>query len=332
MIKTFLASDKLRESGLKDDVIFVGGYMKEIYLTFFGFMMSMALVAADKAPEYREWDADAYKKSNWVQKEIAEKAIERSKINLNNKEVLDAGCGTCNVSKMMTETASFVYACDASKNMIKVALEDYSNVPQLTITNCPIEELDRHEELKSKFHVVTAFSVLHFVKDKPKAFRNFSYCLKPGGEVLCTITNESGGELLSRIAAREALPFLDTFASFAQLIKSRFGSNNLDAMSGAEFVTNDRIKEMIKETDLEIILQEDIEIRPRFESREHLEETMWPLMSTIPLTKMLPDFLVKVLFNRFMDKLIEKLEFDEENRQYIYPQPITILYLKKKQV
>lgn len=83
----------------------------------------------------------------------------------------------------------------------------------------------------NKFDTLIAFSFLHFVKDKTKTINNFHYCLKSNGEVLFTLTSESNQELLSRQAAREALPFLDTVASIGTLIKSIFGSN-LEAMQG----------------------------------------------------------------------------------------------------
>lgn len=303
--------------------------MKFKYMNVLFLALPIAIVAADKAPEHREWDAEDYSKNNWVQELIAEKALAKAQLNFEECAVLDAGCGTCNISKQISEKAESVYACDASKNMVAKAQALYPDVPGLTIQHCPIEDLDTHPELHNKFDVIAAFSVLHFIKDKAKALNNFNYCLKSGGEVLIALTSESNQELLSRQAARETLPFLDTFASIATTIKSLFGSN-LEAMSGAQFTTSKQLKDIAVAAGFEILLHEDTEVRPEFESREKLDAFMWSLMSTIPIAKALPEFAAKLLFNRFMEKLVPKLEFNSENGHYIYPHPVTILHLKKK--
>lgn len=289
----------------------------------------ITVLAADKAPQYREWDAEDYSRNNWVQQLIAEKAIAKAQLSFEGYSVLDAGCGTCNISQQISEKAESVYACDASKNMIAKAQALYPDAPGLTIQYCPIEDLDTHPELHNKFDVITAFSVLHFIKDKAKALNNFNYCLKSGGEVLIALTSESKQELLSRQAARETLPFLETFASIATTIKSRFGSN-LDAMAGAQYTTSEQLKEIVTQAGFEILLFDDTEMRPEFESREKLDAFMWSLVSTIPLAKALPELLTKLFFARFMDKLVPKLEFNSENGHYIYPHPLTIIHLKKK--
>src|SRR5436190_1781220 len=78
--------------------------------------------------EPREWNAQDYAKGNSFQERASLGFLKESNIDLSDKDIIDAGCGTGNISAIMAQKAKSVHGFDASANMINYARTTYGNI------------------------------------------------------------------------------------------------------------------------------------------------------------------------------------------------------------
>jgi trans-aconitate 2-methyltransferase len=135
----------------------------------------------DSNTENNNWDAETYHKVSNIQESWAIEILEKRKFK-GNEIVLDAGCGTGRVTKIIANNVKRgkVYAVDIDDNMItnaKKNLKDFSNIvfikSDLSVVKLP-----------EKMDLIFSNAVIHWVLDHKKLFTNFSRLLKPGGELL----------------------------------------------------------------------------------------------------------------------------------------------------
>ena len=86
----------------------------------------------DSNRENNNWDAETYHKVSNIQESWAIEILEKRKFRV-NEVVLDAGCGTGRVTKIIANNVKRgkVYAVDVDDNMItnaKKNLKDFSNI------------------------------------------------------------------------------------------------------------------------------------------------------------------------------------------------------------
>lgn len=100
---------------------------------------------------------------------------------LQEKSVLDLGCGAGGMSKYFVEKgASKVLALDISKNMITHAKEINSD-EKIQYKVLGMEDIAK---IKEKFDVVFSSLAFHYVKDFGKLMQDISKLLKPNGILL----------------------------------------------------------------------------------------------------------------------------------------------------
>ncbi|NOY52148.1 MAG: methyltransferase domain-containing protein [Deltaproteobacteria bacterium] len=96
-----------------------------------------------------------------------------------NDNVLDLGCGTGHISKVIrAKTSGKVVGVDPSEGMIEKAKEKYSN-QGITFRNCHAEELD----YKNEFEIVFCNSAFQWFKDHKKALVSCHNALKNKGKI-----------------------------------------------------------------------------------------------------------------------------------------------------
>lgn len=162
------------------------------------------------------WDAETYDKISDTHEQWARKII-LSK-NWNGKEiVMDAGCGSGRVTKILAELVPFgkVYGIDNDENMIKKAKENLKAYENVNIIQSSLLDIN-FEILQSKFNVIFSNAVLHWILDHHKVFSNFYDLLFENGQLL--IQCGGYGNLQKAISVfdivKESLEFKDYFSNW----------------------------------------------------------------------------------------------------------------------
>jgi ubiquinone/menaquinone biosynthesis C-methylase UbiE len=98
----------------------------------------------------------------------------------NQKNVLDVGAGTGNLTSKLLKLGYKVVATDISPEMCQILRRKFSSyIPkQLTVVNSPIEDLKFRE---GEFDLIAGYSVLHHLPDYLAALRGLVFYLKLGG-------------------------------------------------------------------------------------------------------------------------------------------------------
>ena len=134
-----------------------------------------------EAPYYELLHPEVY--SRQEQKRIVTKlkAIDQQ-IEDNQKNVLDVGAGTGNLTGKLLQMGYNVTATDISPEMCAILKRKYASYlpKKLTIINSPIENLSFEA---GKLDLITFYSVLHHLPDYPVALRTLCSFLKKGGMI-----------------------------------------------------------------------------------------------------------------------------------------------------
>ena len=139
------------------------------------------------------WDAERYHNISNIQEQWGRDLILRRKWK-GNEIVMDAGCGTGRVTKLLAEKVSrggMVYAIDIDTNMIQQARKNLAGFKNVTIIQSHLHNVD----LPRKINVIYSNAVLHWISEHKKVFQHF-------WKLLCNDNNSSsnnnnkGGRLL----------------------------------------------------------------------------------------------------------------------------------------
>jgi trans-aconitate 2-methyltransferase len=127
----------------------------------------------------RDWDAATYDRVSTPQVEWAKEVLARLPLN-GGETVLDAGCGSGRVTKMLEDRLpdGHVIAVDASPSMVEKAREALR--PDAEVFVCELTELDLHERCDAAF----SNAVFHWIPDHDALFARIHAALKPGGRLI----------------------------------------------------------------------------------------------------------------------------------------------------
>jgi ubiquinone/menaquinone biosynthesis C-methylase UbiE len=100
----------------------------------------------------------------------------------NQRNALDVGAGTGNITGKLLQMGYKVTATDISPEMCIILKKKYGTYLQdkLTVVNSPIEDLFFSA---GNFDLITSYSVLHHLPNYAAALQNFSRWLKKGGVI-----------------------------------------------------------------------------------------------------------------------------------------------------
>lgn len=105
--------------------------------------------------------------------------------NYNIKTILNAGCGSGELSFILAENGYTVTGIDIDKNYIDLANK---NLQMLKVQNCKFETAGiENFKSKIKFDTVIATDVLEHIKDDKAAFKKLITLLKPNGIAVITV-------------------------------------------------------------------------------------------------------------------------------------------------
>ncbi len=114
------------------------------------------------------------------------------KLNIKNKKVLDAGCGTGRNSYWpLYYGAKSVVAFDVDKHTVEVARENLANFKNARVDWVSIYDIDYKEE----FDLTICIGVLHHLENPKKAIENLIKATKKGGKLICWVYGYEGNKL-----------------------------------------------------------------------------------------------------------------------------------------
>jgi trans-aconitate 2-methyltransferase len=130
------------------------------------------------------WDANTYDIVSNAQEEWAKFIIKQRKWS-GNEVVLDAGCGSGRITKMLSQLIrdGKIYAVDNDPNMIKKATEILGRIENIHIIQSDLTDV-HFENMQTRFDIIFSNAVLHWILDHDKVFKNFYNLLNPKGELL----------------------------------------------------------------------------------------------------------------------------------------------------
>jgi trans-aconitate 2-methyltransferase len=130
------------------------------------------------AGSVREWDATAYQRVSVPHEEWAKSILERLPL-VGSETVLDAGCGTGRVTRMLIERLPHgkVIGVDGSQAMVEKVREVLR--PQDEAFTADLTAL----KLADRVDAVISSAVFHWVLDHDALFSRMYACLKPGGRL-----------------------------------------------------------------------------------------------------------------------------------------------------
>ena len=127
----------------------------------------------------RDWDAATYERNAAPLTAMGEDVLDRLVL-AGDETVLDAGCGTGNVTRLLLERlpAGRVIAVDAAPSMVEQAR---ALLPAGTdVRRADLLELDLGEQVDA----VLSTATFHWVTDHDLLFRNLHDVLRPGGRLV----------------------------------------------------------------------------------------------------------------------------------------------------
>jgi trans-aconitate 2-methyltransferase len=167
------------------------------------------------------WDAGGYDKVTKNLEEWGTTVIKSRKWS-GNETVLDAGCGSGKVTKVISLfTRGKIYAVDNDSNMIQKAKENLQGIENITVMHFDLLTLDSNT-IPVKFDVIFSNAVLHWIHDHYKVFQNFYYMLRNTSDERGQLLIQCGGygNLENTISVFDKVKDLPTFKSYFSNWKS----------------------------------------------------------------------------------------------------------------
>ena len=147
------------------------------------------------------WDADTYNKVADPQEAWAKEILARAGFTP-GQTVLDAGCGSGRVTKLLLEQGLDVVAVDADPAMVAKAREALP--PQVRVEQQDLLDLELDEPVDAIF----SCAVFHWIDDHERLFARLRGALRPGGRMVAQCGGHGNvAKVLAAIDRREATHF-----------------------------------------------------------------------------------------------------------------------------
>ena len=120
------------------------------------------------------WDADTYDIISNAQEEWAKFIIKQRKWS-GNETLLDAGCGSGRITKMLSQIIrkGTIYAVDNDPNMVKKIKEKLGDIENVHVIQSDLTDATEFRNMQMKFDVIFSNAVLHWILDHQNVFKNF---------------------------------------------------------------------------------------------------------------------------------------------------------------
>lgn len=137
-----------------------------------------------------QWDAVLYDDKHSFVSKFGSSLIDLLEPKKGEK-ILDVGCGTGDLAKIMASAGADVIGIDLSENMIRKAKEKFPTIPFFVKD---VIQLDAHNE----FDAVFSNATLHWVQPPEKALANIFNSLKEGGRFVAEFGGKGNVEKITQ--------------------------------------------------------------------------------------------------------------------------------------
>ena len=144
----------------------------------------------------RDWDARVYDRVSGPQVAMAGPVLARLALR-GDETVLDAGCGSGRVTRMLVERLprGRVIAADAAPSMVKAARAALGD--EVTVIQADLAELELDEQVDAVF----SNAVFHWIPDHEALFARMHAALRPGGRMVAQCGGAGNVERFHAVAA-----------------------------------------------------------------------------------------------------------------------------------
>ena len=159
------------------------------------------------------WDANTYDNISNIQKDWANVIINKERKWTGKEHLLDAGCGSGRVTKILAEkiTEGNIYAIDSDPNMIEKAKENLKDIKNVKVMQADLLDI-LSLNIPIKFNVIFSNAVLHWVLDHRKVFESFYDLLLPNGQLLVQCGGH--GNLQKTLSVFDSVKDLHEFSKY----------------------------------------------------------------------------------------------------------------------
>jgi trans-aconitate methyltransferase len=261
----------------------------------------------------QEWNAQEYAQGNSLQYQSSLHFLETNNIKIEDKRIVDVGCGTGEISAFLAQNAELVDGFDASNNMIEWAQEHYGNqLHNISFRQCGVEDFSTTE----KYDLATMFFCFHWFTDKQKAFDNVAACLNENGELFGTFSTTDTPQHPGHAIIKSIMKEWDIDEDF----------NEAMARSA---VSTQELKEMMNNAGFEIITCSLQTSNIIFRDRIHVECCIRPVIMSRPfIKKMILEDQEKFL-QEYVDRLIIVFQKNDAGG-FTHMLHTTIVHARKK--
>ncbi|XP_015761089.1 PREDICTED: aklanonic acid methyltransferase DauC-like [Acropora digitifera] len=135
---------------------------------------------------YSQSAAEGYQQASLThQKALGEEFIESDVCPQSGDAILDLGCGTGELAAFLAGLVGpkgKVVGVDPDKERLQLARLSHGNVKNLSFVEGNASTISEIFPAAT-FDIIFSNYVLHWIPDKPNAFRNMFTCVKPGGKI-----------------------------------------------------------------------------------------------------------------------------------------------------
>lgn len=252
------------------------------------------------------WDAGTYDKVTENLEEWGTTVI-KSRHWSGNENVLDAGCGSGKVTRVISLiTKGKVYAIDSDANMVKKAKENLHDIENVNVIHSDILTLDS-SIIPIKFDVIFSNAVLHWIHDHYRVFQNFHFMLDKNSDEDGRLIIQCGGygNLESTISVFDQVKDLPIFKSYFFGWKSSW---NFAKPDNTEYI----LRELGYKNIRAYLFNAPVTFKDKEKYLTYLKSVvLGPYLKQLPSGRLKDDFLMEIgiLIEKKYPKLMWKLDY-----------------------
>ncbi|XP_078582008.1 juvenile hormone acid O-methyltransferase-like [Branchiostoma floridae x Branchiostoma japonicum] len=223
---------------------------------------------------------ERYSQNSYIQYILGVEALQQYMQWEEGDTVLDAGCGTGEICKFISQQpgVASVLGFDVSHDFVSYASQ-HNSAQNILYHVADVSYLSTiiKPEWRGAFSKVVSFSVLHWVRDKVTALKALHSCLKPGGEIVMIIGTDKS-KTLQTYLKMAAHPRWETYLK--DFVPNLFPWPSGDLVNHSS--------RLLEECGFEVLSCHVKEHRHLFESKEKLRDALcaiYPHLHYIPQDK-----------------------------------------------